>query len=168
MKNFWLALASVLISGITFWTPNVFLLSRMKSMSSFFVEITFACPLALLVVYGVATWYRKKHEGNHDGPSLALFALIGVWLIGPWLMGLAGTLAGGPGFHKISDYIPLLWMSLCPPLTFYFSSMQGNVLALILVTVLMPVCHHRFEKGHWLIPPGWKRRIHFRRSHSTG
>src|SRR5436190_23417365 len=87
MKSLWLALASVLIGGISFWTPNVLLFPRMKSMNSFFVEITFACPLALLVVYGVATWYRKQQEVNDGGPSSALFALIGVWLIGPWLMG---------------------------------------------------------------------------------
>jgi len=168
MKNFWLVLASVLIGGISFWTPNVLLFPRMKSMNTFFAVITFACPLALLVVYGVATWYRKQQEVNDGGPSSALFALIGIWLTGPWLMGFAGTLAGGPGFHELSDYTPFLWMSLCPPLTLYFSAMQGNVLALILVTVLMPVCHHLFEKEHWIIPPGWKPRMHFRRSHSAG
>lgn len=168
MKNFWLALASVMIGGISFWIPNVLLLPRMKSMSSFFVEITFACPLALLAVYGVATWYRNRHEHAQSGPSSALFGLIGVWLIGPWLMGLAGTLAGGPGFHKINDYTPFLWMSLCPPLTLYFSSMQGNVFALVMATVLMPVCHRMFEKGRWVIPPSWKRRLHFRQDRSIG
>jgi hypothetical protein len=77
-------------------------------------------------------------------------------------MALAGTLAGGPGFHKVSDYTPFLLMSVCPPLTLYFSMMQGNVFALVLATILMPVCHRVFEKDRWLIPPGWKRRFHFR------
>ncbi|MFI5109042.1 MAG: hypothetical protein ACHP78_09380 [Terriglobales bacterium] len=126
-------------------------------MNTFFVEITFACPLALLGVYGIAIWYRNRYE--RSGPSSALFGLIGVWVIGPWLMALAGILAGGPGFHKVTDYMPFLWMSLCPPLTLYLSSMQGNVFALILATVLMPVCHRVFEKQRWLVPPGWKRRL---------
>jgi hypothetical protein len=82
-------------------------------------------------------------------------------------MALAGFLAGGPGFTKAGDYLPFLWMSLCPPLTFYFSAMQGSVLALVLVTTLMPICHRVFEKGHWVIPPAWKHRIPFWGSRSA-
>jgi hypothetical protein len=134
-------------------------------MNVFFLETSIACPLLLLTIYGVAVWHRNK--GEHAGPSLALFALIGIWLIGPWLMAAAGKLAGGPGFHKPSDYLPFLWMSLCPPLTLYLSAMQGSVLALIVATILMPLCHRWFEKGRWIVPPDWKRRIQWR-SRSIG
>jgi hypothetical protein len=165
MKSFWLALASMTVAGISFWAPNVMLFPRMNSMSSFFTEITFACPLSLLAVYGAATWCRSRYQRTGAGPSFALFGLIGVWVFGPWLMALAGTLAGGPGFHRASDYTPFLWMSICPPLTLYFSSMQGNVFGLILATILMPVCHWVFEKQHWFVPPALKRRFHLHHNH---
>ena len=167
-RKLWIALFSLVACGISFWTPNVLLFPQVKSMSRFFVEITFACPLALMAIYGVLIWYRNRHEGSRDGPSSALFGLVGIWLIGPWLMGLAGTVSGGPGVQKLADYIPFIWMSFCPPLTLYFSSMQGNIFALILATALMPVCHRLFERGRWVIPPAWKRQVRFRKIRSRG
>jgi hypothetical protein len=160
-RNFWFALASTIVSGASFWAPNVALFPHIRSMDSFFVEVTFACPAALLATYALVVWLRGRHATS--GPFSALFGLIGVWVTGPWLMALAGNLAGARGLHKLSDYAPFLLMSVCPPLTFYFAFMQGNIFALILATILMPVCHRLFEKGRWLIPPGWKRRLQFRR-----
>ena len=110
---------------------------------------------------------QKTTGSKRRRPIVDPLCLIGGWLIGLWLMGFAGTLASGPAC-KVSDYTAFILISRCPSLTFYFSAMQGSVFALILVTVLMPVCHHLFEKEHGMIPPGWKRRMHFRRSHSTG
>jgi hypothetical protein len=85
-------------------------------------------------------------------------------------MALSAGLAEGDAAHKlcVTGYGVLLLMSICPPLTLYFSFMQGNAFALILATVLMPICHRLFEKGNWVIPPSWKRRLHFRQDRSAG
>jgi hypothetical protein len=52
-------------------------------------------------------------------------------------------------------------MTICPPFTLYLSAMQGSVCALMLATILMPVCQRVFERGRWFISPNWKRRLHF-------
>jgi hypothetical protein len=167
MRNVWLVLASVVIGAASFWLPNMVLVGRILESSSAFTTVTLACPLALLAVYGIAIWWRK---GTVAGPSSALFALAGVWVAGPWMMVLSTGLSEGAVAHKfgITGYGVLFLMTICPPLTLYFSAMQGNVFALILATVLMPVCHRLFEKGRWVIPPAWKQRIHFRGSRSIG
>jgi hypothetical protein len=67
-----------------------------------------------------------------------------------------------------ADYSYLALMSIFPVYTVYVSAAQGSGYGLVLATVLMPVCYRMFEKERWLIPPDWKRRIHFRRSRSTG
>lgn len=159
MKDVRFVLLNVILGGAFFWAPVVLLLSRPLESKGGFIMVTFTCPLALVGFYSVAL---SRRRGRSGGPSSALFALLGVWVIGPWFMALAGTLAGGPGLHNVTDYIPLLLMSVCPPLTLYLSFMQGNAFALILATILMLVCHRVFERGRWLIPPGWKRRLHFR------
>ena len=167
MRNVRVVLASVIIGGVSFWLPNAFLVSRILESSGTFVTITLACPLALLAVFAIAIWWRK---GTVGGPSSALFALVGVWVTGPWLMALSTGLAEGDAAHKLGavGYGVLLLMTICPPLTLYFSFMQGNAFALILATVLMPICYRVFEKERWVIPPEWKRRLHFRRSRPTG
>jgi hypothetical protein len=167
MRYVWVALASAIFGGAAFWLPNTFLVSRILDSTAVFATVTFACPLALLAAYTIVIWSRK---GTVAGPSSALFALIGVWVTGPWLMALSAGLAEGDAVHKLGSvgYGSLLLMTVFPPLTLYFSSMQGNVFALLLVTVLMPICHRFYEKGRWIIPPTWKRRIRLGRSRSTG
>ena len=158
LSDLWCPLGSMLIAGLSFWAPNAVLFPRGGSDDDFFVKVTFACPLSLLAVYGAAVWYTRKRP--RVGCSCALFGLVGIWVTGPWSMSLAAILAGGPGLHEIRRYIALAWMSLCPPLTFYLSCMQENVFALILATVLLPICHWTFERGRWFVPPGLKRRLH--------
>jgi hypothetical protein len=68
----------------------------------------------------------------------------------------------------LADYAHLCLMSVFPPYTLYLSAAQGSGYALVLATILMPICHRVFEKGRWVIPPDWKHRLHLHRSHSTG
>ena len=103
------------------------------------------------------------------GPSTCLFALVGVWLTGPWFMTLAAALRTPDIVRNmgLADYSYLAVMSIFPVYTLYVSAAQGSGYGLVLATVLALICHRLFEKQRWVIPPGWKRRIHLGRSHSA-
>jgi hypothetical protein len=96
-----------------------------------------------------------------------MFALVGVWLTGPWFMSLAAILRT-PAIIRdrpLESFAYTCLMTVFPPFTLYFSAAQGSAYGLILATLLLPVCHCIFEEDRWFVPPEWKRRLHSRRSH---
>jgi len=166
MKNLGFVFASLVLGGVFFWAPTVVLCPPTTSEETFWITASWASPVVLLIFCGLAVRYRKGQVG---GPSSCLFALVGVWLTGPWLMALAAALRT-PEIVRVmtlADYAQLCLMSVFPPYTLYLSAAQGSAYALVLATVLMPVCHRVLEKDRWFIPPDWKLRLHFRRSHPT-
>lgn len=166
IKNLGFVFASLVLGGVFFWAPTVVLSRSTMSEETFWITVSWASPLLLLIFCGLAVRYRKGRVG---GPSSCLFALVGVWLTEPWFMTLAGALRT-PEIVRgmtLADYVQLCLMSVFPPYTLYMSVWQGSAYALILATVLMPVCHHVLERDRWFIPPEWKHRLHFRRSHTT-
>ena len=161
MKSFGYVLANLAIGGAVFWAPAILLFPPTTSDRTWWITASFASPVALLIFCRVATRYRKVTVG---GPSSCLFALVGIWLMGPWFMTLAAALRTPEIIRGMTlvDYAYLGLMSVFPPYTLYLSAAQGSGYALVLATILMPVCHHLFERHRWLIPPGWKRRLYFR------
>ena len=67
----------------------------------------------------------------------------------------------------LGEYALFCLMTVFPPFTLYLSAAVGNAYGLVLATALLPVCHFLLEDDRWFIPPAWKRRLHFRRSHPT-
>ena len=166
MKSLGFVFASLVLGPVLFWAPTLVLCPPTTSEETFWVTASWTPPLLLLIFCGAAVWYRK---GRIGGPSSCLFALVGVWLTGPWFMALAADLRT-PEIVRgttLADYAWLCLMSVFPPFTLYLSAAQGSAYGLVLATLLLPVCHCIFEEGRWFIPPQWKRRLHFRRSHPT-
>ncbi len=161
MKDFLLALTSLITGGLAFWIPENILLRRVTSGSAW-LPASFVGPIVLLSVYLLIVRYRRS---KGVGPSSALFAIVGVWSTAPWLMLLGASLQTPKIFQSMRfvDYAYLCLMSVCPPLTLWTSAMDGTAYGLIFATIMMPVCHLLLEKERWLIPPGARRRIHFNR-----
>ncbi|MFI5116049.1 MAG: hypothetical protein ACHP8B_05050 [Terriglobales bacterium] len=160
MKSNLFALGSVILGGLVFWTPEILFALRIPSEGKWLAEASFAGPLALLAFCAAAAMYRKDMG---VGPSSSLFALVGIWLTAPWLMLLGASLQTSGMFQnmRVIDYAYLCLMSVLPPLTLWTSAMHGSAYGLILATIVTIVCHRVFEKGRWLIPPDWKRHLHF-------
>lgn len=163
MKSLTVAFASLLLGGISFWAPTLVLSPPTTSERTFWITASWTSPVVLLIFCAAAVRYRKGRAG---GPSSCLFALVGVWLTGPWLMALAAALRTPIKMH-LADYAQLCLMTVFPPYTLFLSAAQGSGYGLILATVLMPLCHLRVEKDRWFIPPEWKCRLHFRRHSPT-
>ena len=89
------------------------------------------------------------------GPSLAIFSLLGVWVLAPWFMALAARLQSNAAVTNtyLEEWPVLLEISLCPPLTMYFGIMQGSIGGLLAATFLMLIAHRTLERGRWIIPP---------------
>ena len=157
MKNLGLIFANLVLGGAFFWTPTILLFPPTTSEKTWWITASYASPAALLFFCGLAVWYRKGHVG---GPSTCLFALVGVWLTGPWFMTLAAAQRTPEILRGMAsmDYAYLCLMSVFPFYTLYLSAAQGTGYALVLATILMPVCHRVMERDRWFIPPEWKRR----------
>jgi len=166
MKSLGFVFASLVLGPVLFWAPTIVLCPPTTSERTFWITASWTSALLLLIFCGAAVWYRKGRVG---GPSSCLFALVGVWLAGPWCMALAAALRT-PEIVRgmtLADYVQLCLMSVFPPYTLYLSAAQGSAYGLVLATLLLPVCHFVLEGDRWFIPPGWKRRLHFRRSRPT-
>jgi hypothetical protein len=166
MKSLRSIVATLVLGGALFWAPTLALFPPTTSDKVWLIAGSLVSPAVLLAFCSVALRLRR---GSVSGPSTCLFALVGVWLTGPWLMTLAAVLRTPHIVRSMgpADYSYLALMSVFPPYTLYVSAAQGSAYGLVLATVLMPICHRVFEKQRWLIPPGWKRHIHFYRGRST-
>src|SRR5437667_8459460 len=69
-------LLSLFGGGIAFWIPDVVIPALDRNEQG--VLVTFACP-ALLILFYVAVLRLRKAE--RSGPSTAIFAVCGMWLL---------------------------------------------------------------------------------------
>jgi len=168
MKSLSLIVTSLAFGGLSFWAPTLIFFPPTTSERVWLIVASLASPLAIVAFSALAL--RMRRSGGADEPSTCLFALIGLWLTGPWLMTLAAALRTPDILRNMgpADYSYLVLMSFLPPYTLYVSAAQGSGYGLILATILLPICHRVFEKGRWVIPPTWKRRISFWGSRSVG
>jgi hypothetical protein len=82
----------------------------------------------------------RLRKGDRSGPSTAIFAMLGAWVLALLFILLAqGVRRGdGPGFGW---EIVLLVM------------LAGSIISLWLETVATVICHVAFERTRWIVPP---------------
>ena len=129
-------LLSFLGGGIAFWIPSTLIPALNLKEQGY--AVTAMCPIVLILFYVAVLRLRK---GERSGPSTAMFAMFGTWVLALSFFLLAQRVRGGewPGFGW---EIVLLVM------------LGGSIIALWLETVAMVICHLAFERTRWIVPPG--------------
>lgn len=145
-------LLSLFGGGIAFWIPDVVIPALDRNEQGELV--TFACP-ALLILFYVAVLRLRKAE--RSGPSTAIVAICGIWVLALSFTMLAQTVRGNGfkgGGWTWGDFGYLLVSSFLPMRIIEFVTLEGSIIALVLGTVAMVICHVAFERTRWIVPPG--------------
>jgi hypothetical protein len=145
-KWFWL---SFLGGGIAFWIPDLIVpaLNRNEQGGA----VTVACPAVLVLFYAAVLRFRKTER---SGPSTAIFAICGMWILALLFVMLAQEIrAPGGGGLSWGQLGYLVVSSFLPTRIFELVALEGSIFALLLGTVVMIICHCIFERTRWIVPP---------------
>jgi len=141
---------SFLGGGTAFWISDVVIPALDRSEQGYAVSV--ACPIVLILFYVVVVQRRR----SEPGPSTAIFAIFGMWVLGLSFITLAQTVRGN-GFRGGSwswgDFGYLLVSSFLPTRIVEFAMLEGSIIALGIGTTAMLICHFAFERTRWIIPP---------------
>ena len=131
------ALKYVLLGGFAFWAPGVLLhwLRGNRFSGSDVIALTILLPSTTVLFFIVD---RKISDSIKYRVSAILFALLGIWLLGPLMMAVSATFSGG-GFSKPDGWhFVLIGTGFFPVFTFMMSTYDGTLGALLLTTALLP------------------------------
>jgi len=146
MKNIVLVTLYVLLGAAAFWTPDILLHTRHYEGA---IVRTFLLPGTLLIVY-LSLLRFNRHEIKH--PAIALFMVLGVWLLGPTAMLISSRFYGG-GYSSSQDLWIAILMGIVPFYTFIMATYDASLLGLLIASIIMILTYFRFEREHWFIPP---------------
>lgn len=137
--------------GIAFWISDVIIPALDRNEEGYAVSIV--CPIVLIFFYVVVLQLRKAEP---SGPSTALFAILGMWVLALLFITLAQTVRGN-GFRGGSwswgDFGYLLVSSFLATRIVEFVMLEGSFIALAIGTTAMIICHLAFERTRWIVPP---------------
>ena len=158
MKDRSWILILIALGGAAFWAPDVLYHVRTDELSKQDISVlTFLLPTSLLICYTTVLLLKGRRGG---GPSIALYMLLGIWLLGPLSMMISATFDGA-GFHTGEASWISLALGVVPIYTFIMAAYDGSVLALLIVSCVMVSAHLMYELNHhWVIPPSIKRLKH--------
>ena len=143
------------LGALAFWLPDIVVQAntRYNFSSRDAVTLIFLLPVTSATSYGILRTFLRQRD---NGPSLAFFMLLGIWVSGPLFMMIGATFSGG-GFAK--PYIVWLFLisfgtALFPIYTFMLSGYDGSTGGLFVASVLLMLIHLMFERKRWILPPG--------------
>lgn len=136
--------------GIAFWISDLIIPAFDRSEQGY--AVTVACPIVLVAFYLAVLRVRK---GDQSGPSTAIFAIFGMWILALSFTLLAQRIRGGGGGGQFGwgDFGYILVSSFLPTRIVEFVALEGSLLALGIGTAAMIICHMAFERSRWIIPP---------------
>jgi hypothetical protein len=155
-------LLSLFGGGIAFWIPDVVIPAFDRNEQGY--AVTAACPIVLILFYVAALRLRK---GEPSGPSTAVFAILGMWVLALSFTMLAQTVRGNGfkgGEWTRGDFGYLFVSSFLPTRIVEFVMVEGSIVALCIGTIAMVICHFAFERGRWIILPRLWAALHRRAS----
>jgi hypothetical protein len=123
--------------GIAFWIPDLVIpaLDRTEQRGA----VTFACPALLVLFYMIL---RRLRKPERLGPSIAIFAILGMWVFALTFTELAQEIRSEQGLGGLSwgDLGFLVVSSFMPNRIFYFVTLEGGIVALLIGTAAMIFC----------------------------
>lgn len=123
--------------GIVFWIPDLVIpaLDRTEQGGA----VTFACPALLALFYVIL---RRLRKPERLGPSVAIFAICGMWILALSFSLLAQWIRSEQGLGRFSwgDFGYLLVSSFMPNRIVYFVTLEGGIVALLIGTAVMIFC----------------------------
>ena len=131
------ALEYLSLGGFTFWVPSVLLhwLRGYRFSGLDVIILTIGLPFSTALIFIIG---RRVSGRRANRVSDVLFALLGIWLLGPLMMAVSATFSGG-GFSKPDGWhFVLMGTGLFPIFTFMMSTYDGTLGALLLATALLP------------------------------
>jgi len=141
------ALIYALLGGLVFWTPNVVVHWIIAYQFSGFVVIvlTVLLPATTILFFRRFLWPSLRKESRL---SLALFAVLGIWITGPSMLTFSSSFCGG-GLSQPDAWRFFVFGTLLFPLfTLVMSAYDGTFFALLLTTVLLPIlANYRFKEA---------------------
>lgn len=141
------ALTYALLGALVFWTPNVLVHWIIAFRFSGFVVLglTLLLPLTTLLFFRLFLWPSLKQESRL---SLALFAVLGIWIAGPAMLTFSSSFCGG-GLTQPDAWRFFVFGTLLFPLfTLVMSAYDGTFFALLITTVLLPIlANSNFKKS---------------------
>jgi hypothetical protein len=141
------AFTYALLGGVVFWTPNVAAHWIIAYRFSGFVVLvlTFLLPATTIIFFRTFLWPSLKQESRL---SLALFAVLGIWITGPSMLTFSSSFCGG-GLSQPDAWRFFVFGTLLFPLfTLVMSAYDGTFFALLLTTLLLPILvNSRFKEA---------------------
>jgi hypothetical protein len=144
-KWFWV---SFLGGGIAFWISDATIPALDPNEQG--VAVTVACPIVLTLFYAAMLRLRRAER---SGPSTAIFAMCGMWILALPFTLLAQEVRARGGGYTWGDFGYVLVSSFLPMRIVEFVTLEGSIIALWIGTITMVICHLAFERTRWIVPP---------------
>jgi len=135
-----LAVAAVLLGGISFWLPVTIVEWVTKR------ELSVAVGLILHFVTELGVYFLVARRWKRTAPSLALYMCLGLYVLGPLLMEIGYTALQG-GFTKFQGWHDIQYLILLsiPPMALWFAGLQAT--PMILSSAVLLWRYFRFERN---------------------
>ena len=140
------ALTYALLGALVFWTPNVVVHWIIAYRFSGFVVIclTVLLPATTILFFRTVLWPSLKQESRL---SLALFAVLGIWIAGPSMLTFSSSFCGGGLTQPDAWRFFVFGTLLFPVFTLVMSAFDGTFFALLLTTLLLPILANSRSKA---------------------
>jgi hypothetical protein len=148
-------LLSFLGGGIVFWIPALVIPALDRNEQGDAVIV--ACPIILTLFYFGVLRFRKAER---SGPSTAIFAICGMWMLALSMTTLAQWIRSqeGIGFEWWEVGYILLY-SFMPLRIVELMMLGGDIVPLTLGTVALINFHVIFERDRWIVPPSLSKAL---------
>ena len=135
--------------GIVFWIPDIIIPALNRSEQG--GAVTIGCPALLILFYMVVVRLRKVER---SGPSTAIFAICGMWVLALWFTLWAQEIRAPGPEYTWGQFRYIFVSSFLPWRVLNYVALEGSLFALLIGTTMMIICHFRYERTRWIIPPG--------------
>ena len=125
-----------LVAGIAFWLPSIGAHAvRGNQFGGLPIDLVGVIILPVVASWGALELLVRKRSGHSGRGAIALWMLLGIWMLGPLCTMIGASFSGGGFIQPGTWHMILLGLVLFVPLTFMMSTYDGTLAALAVVSV---------------------------------